>query len=365
MSGPLASPRLRGWTRRGGVALRGVPGFPAPAGMDPFIIMISHNRRRLPRACGDGPAGTRTPYHGTPASPRLRGWTLSVRCADPGWYGFPAPAGMDPHRPPPAPPTPRLPRACGDGPGPRPGRTLPRRASPRLRGWTAGTADNPQKQTGFPAPAGMDRGPRRVPGPQRRLPRACGDGPLISVSSSVRSSASPRLRGWTVAAAGIGRRRKGFPAPAGMDPATTRPSGAAWRLPRACGDGPGRRGSTPGRRPRLPRACGDGPLVEDLRVRLARASPRLRGWTAHRTARHGGRLGFPAPAGMDRLAPPPARTGSRLPRACGDGPRADHQPIQARQASPRLRGWTRAERRPRRRADGFPAPAGMDPIRRM
>ena len=77
------------------------------------------------------------------------------------------------------------------------------------------------------------------------------------------------------------------------------------------------------------------------------ASPRLRGWTLGEDT--GWRLldGFPAPAGMDPAASARARASWRLPRACGDGPEATMTGMNATEASPRLRGWTRG--RPGRR----------------
>ena len=135
-------------------------------------------------------------------------------------------------------------------------------------------------------------------------------------------------------------RISGFPAPAGMDPAAPGPNG---------------------RTSRLPRACGDGPCATSILFTASSASPRLRGWTPPVGRGGGDDRGFPAPAGMDPRPRWSRRARPRLPRACGDGPTATSGRGTPCSASPRLRGWTPVEQRPRRAGEGFPAPAGMDP----
>ena len=71
-------------------------GFPAPAGMDPWLAKQPFNGDRLPRACGDGPQRYPSTPYGWMASPRLRGWTPYRPFVERFSLGFPAPAGMDP-----------------------------------------------------------------------------------------------------------------------------------------------------------------------------------------------------------------------------------------------------------------------------
>ena len=212
-----------------------------------------------------------------------------------------------------------LPRARGDGP---PASEISRsvtRASPRSRGWTWRATHSPQPGCGFPALAGMDPAPGVQGLPRAGLPRARGDGPPNRRSSSEAGAASPRSRGWTRVAARAVPASEGFPALAGMDPASTCGRQTSARLPRARGDGP----------------C---PLTrEDSKMR---ASPRSRGWT-----RAGGEdmtytIGFPALAGMDLDMCETLSFGRRLPRARGDGPSPRAPPPDRRAASPRSRGWT-------------------------
>ena len=311
---------------------------------------------------------------------------------------------MDPRRRRPIRRIPRIPRARGDGPR---ARSAPRIApvdSPRSRGWTRTAARRPPARGGFPALAGMDPGQSRTTESRTRIPRARGDGPLPGRCWGWRSRDSPRSRGWTREKRQRGRRLMGFPALAGMDPATDLRGMVARGIPRARGDGPGQgpgdshvpmdsprsRGWTPimmrdraiangfpalaGMDRRLavhgvvlagiPRARGDGPWSSSLSLSTEVDSPRSRGWTPPGRRDPCARSGFPALAGMD----PPRRSAcastSRIPRARGDGPGLELFSVPVFSDSPRSRGWTR-RRGPRHASPpGFPALAGMDPFRR-
>ena len=209
---------MRGWTQRQPRELAAGDGFPAHAGMDLPVGFLSAGGTGLPRACGDGPTLNTEAVLAMVASPRMRGWTRADECGVGVGPGFPAHAGMDP-------PAFRwwgrsqgLPRACGDGPAcytGSPGRWM---ASPRMRGWT------PEE--------------RGTPPHYSRLPRACGDGPAWKISNAHFKEASPRMRGWTHRAVRLRGGRAGFPAHAGMDPSFRAAPRSPRRLPRACGDGP-------------------------------------------------------------------------------------------------------------------------------
>ena len=186
----------------------------------------------------------------------------------------------------------------------------------------------------------MDPNARRWATSGPRLPRTRGDGPHEEAKRVAVETASPHPRGWTRGRRSDRGRGLGFPAPAGMDPATEQQSRSPAWLPRTRGDGPVRRQ----------------PMIHPLE-----ASPHPRGWTRWRTVERHIWIGFPAPAGMD-----PSRLGGlvptpRLPRTRGDGPDSRHLGQALFEASPHPRGWT-----PRLAACtpspmGFPAPAGMDP----
>ena len=110
------------------------------------------------------------------------------------------------------------------------------------------------------------------------LPRTRGDGPLSHHPYSSGSMASPHTRGWTHTLAAQHRPPRGFPAHAGMDPASPDAPSSSTRLPRTRGDGP------------------DSLCVSPRR---SRASPHTRGWTPGRHRHDTHPVGFPAHAGMD------------------------------------------------------------------
>ena len=218
--------------------------------------------------------------------------------------------------------------------------TFIRVASPRSRGWTHHRVAGRHVAPGFPALAGMDLVTPRAHPDSNRLPRARGDGPAPHAHVTIRSSASPRSRGWTPECAEKGTNTGGFPALAGMDPGLSVDRWPCTGLPRARGDGPGK-----------------GQAVKGATV----ASPRSRGWTRRAGIVDVRDQGFPALAGMDRIRGIGGRGSQWLPRARGDGPTPGGTPYACRTASPRSRGWTGVAAADDVRGDGFPALAGMDP----
>ena len=194
-----------------------------------------------------------------------------------------------------------------------------RSASPHTRGWTRASRPSWRGGPGFPAHAGMDpASPSGMFRPQW-LPRTRGDGPAKTERIAHNRAASPHTRGWTHFEAWDAAMQAGFPAHAGMDPLR-------------------RRGES------------SGPT----------ASPHTRGWTRVCRVPAQARPGFPAHAGMDPLARLPRWSGFRLPRTRGDGPPPDDRGWQCSRASPHTRGWTSGRDAVTRRLPGFPAHAGMD-----
>ena len=312
------------------------PGIPRTRGDGPSAA-ASPCSGRIPRTRGDGPCASSPSRRRPTDSPHPRGWTPASGREPMGALGFPAPAGMDP----PAGALPllrrRIPRTRGDGPASRRARRPFSKDSPHPRGWTPASWQARGGKLGFPAPAGMDRlgSNRRTGG--RRIPRTRGDGPSIDSPRSSPASDSPHPRGWTGGLRHHDRLAGGFPAPAGMDPA----------------GGRGGRG--------IPRTRGDGPSARPPRRRMARDSPHPRGWTLDRQPPQQPRLGFPAPAGMDRRADTRPAPRSRIPRTRGDGPSTSRRTMRCAMDSPHPRGWTLQVPIAVARVRGFPAPAGMDP----
>jgi hypothetical protein len=74
--------------------------------------------------------------------------------------------------------------------------------------------------------------------------------------------------------------------------------------------------------------------------------------------------GFPARAGMDPIKQTSAKAALRLPRPRGDGPVAESPAAAGSKASSPARGWTRGYWQALGCHRGFPARAGMDPMQR-
>ena len=233
-----ASPHTRGWTRPRGVARVRPDGFPAHAGMDPLPAGRALSASGLPRTRGDGPRMTSVRSSPSAASPHTRGWTRPRADGRPASCGFPAHAGMDPAHNTPDAWSPGLPRTRGDGPSVHCLAFARREASPHTRGWTRVVDDVHRGGRGFPAHAGMDLQPRLPRRLHLWLPRTRGDGPHIEMLEAGRQPASPHTRGWTLGGAAAAQEVAGFPAHAGMDPASSTPALLSPRLPRTRGDGP-------------------------------------------------------------------------------------------------------------------------------
>ena len=378
----------------------GAEGFPAHAGMDPSQPGSGSPPCRLPRTRGDGP-GTSPNLQGLlEASPHTRGWTPAARPRPAAGAGFPAHAGMDRNEPGSGSRTGRLPRTRGDGPACGAGPAGATSASPHTRGWTPVRLRGREHRQGFPAHAGMDRLHLADSPPALGLPRTRGDGPQVGTYAQYVPAASPHTRGWTRWWSCRCLSPRGFPAHAGMDPASDPPDRDRRGLPRTRGDGPcsgsapvthpqaspHTRGWTvlgvsidwlaggfpahagmdpePGRRrrgrTRLPRTRGDGPLAGIPADRVLRASPHTRGWTLSRPRRSQPCQGFPAHAGMDPAGRPRGVAAEGLPRTRGDGPWRRRSTPRSSAASPHTRGWTVLDAARLPVQLGFPAHAGMD-----
>ena len=312
--------------------------------MDPCAPSPAPGAQRLPRTRGDGPDSASPSHALIRASPHTRGWTRRRLYRRRPRWGFPAHAGMDPSESAAGGGSRRLPRTRGDGPRPRGQKPKPSPASPHTRGWTRVAAAEPAGRLGFPAHAGMDPSLRRPMCAETGLPRTRGDGPPGEDYYLDLIPASPHTRGWTRIVSPEPDHQTGFPAHAGMDPTSSSRATAGSRLPRTRGDGPRT-------------AAGVSSSIG--------ASPHTRGWTL--TDEQGITItaGFPAHAGMD---PPPidgAKPRERLPRTRGDGPRRRWSSVQSTPASPHTRGWPLSASVWPSIEPGFPAHAGMDPVRRV
>ena len=221
----VASPHTRGWTPLRTSGIMSGSGFPAHAGMDPRADRPAGALHGLPRTRGDGPQIGLFDSRVGMASPHTRGWTRLLRQRGAGTGGFPAHAGMDPRRLYPSTRSPGLPRTRGDGPVILWMTVTPEQASPHTRGWTRLSGEQGAEAGGFPAHAGMDPHRVRYSVAAMRLPRTRGDGPALRRTSADTSTASPHTRGWTRLDPRPHVVENGFPAHAGMDPRPRRRPG--------------------------------------------------------------------------------------------------------------------------------------------
>ena len=247
---------------------------------------------------------------------------------------------MDPSAGSPRSGTSRFPRPRGDGPAHELCLSHPEGVSPPTRGWTLERGGGYLRGAGFPAHAGMDPKSTVRSTPISWFPRPRGDGPCGTRRPKLKARVSPPTRGWTrseVVAIGA---PAGFPAHAGMDPCP--PFGG--RILK-----------------RFPRPRGDGPFLTDRFSDTAEVSPPTRGWTPRQIAAAGGRLGFPAHAGMDLTQQQMVSLVVGFPRPRGDGPARGSREVDQVPVSPPTRGWTlNMAYVVRLCTNGFPAHAGMD-----
>ena len=238
------APRERGWAPTARGFPPPWAGCPARAGMGPADSNQSMEPGRLPRASGDGPTTASFAAVVIEVAPRERGWAQSRRLSRAASRGCPARAGMGLPLPSFFSSPRGLPRASGDGPITLGRPTLLFVVAPRERGWALRSHSRKPLSRGCPARAGM--GPCKTcrPAPTPRLPRASGDGPEDYLEYDVELPVAPRERGWALVSYCDEFLPRGCPARAGMGPGASTRSMSDRRLPRASGDGPAQHART-------------------------------------------------------------------------------------------------------------------------
>ena len=273
--------------------------------------------------------------------PRTRGWTLRARLAQYSLGVSPAHAGMDPGIWVKERYVDGFPRARGDGPHPHEYFRFAPAFPPRTRGWTPRLPMPSVSKDVSPAHAGMDPHSFYVLPFVCGFPRARGDGPMIYPVVASRMRFPPRTRGWTHGILAMNRTYTVSPAHAGMDP-----NGGVRTVIRDC----------------FPRARGDGPRRRCEIEAITEFPPRTRGWTPHKANQDPDWTVSPAHAGMDPSSVPGSYSGSRFPRARGDGPDSHLRDTGGVKFPPRTRGWTRIGYVEYAITTVSPAHAGMDPL---
>ena len=194
----LFPPHTRGWTFQAIIDHPHDSVSPAHAGMDPVERSDTGTRARFPRTRGDGPVGTLLPGRTAMFPPHTRGWTASGDRTVRRRSVSPAHAGMDLGHGQPMPPPTSFPRTRGDGPAPRSECSTGTSFPPHTRGWTVDHIDGDPRNRVSPAHAGMDPGRPSGVRVEPCFPRTRGDGPVVSIPSTVSSTFPPHTRGWTV-----------------------------------------------------------------------------------------------------------------------------------------------------------------------
>ena len=269
---------MRGSTHRLRTVHRRGRVSPAHAGIDLADVSTRIVNCSLPRACGDRPAQQHPCLDVGRSPPRMRGSTRVERRAGCHRHVSPAHAGIDP--------SPsvwrrrcaRLPRACGDRPVVTAITWYALKSPPRMRGSTRSGSGRRIDARVSPAHAGIDLLLGHVPDLLHGLPRACGDRPRAAPGTRPGRSSPPRMRGSTFDTAIFLDEGDVSPAHAGIDPCSAR-----WKT------------SLSG----LPRACGDRPDVESASTLAIRSPPRMRGSTPCEASQLLGECVSPAHAGID------------------------------------------------------------------
>ena len=323
------SPRLRGWSLLGLLALIEVELLPAPARMVP------------------APRNTRT--RGKPCSPRPRGWSRPDTDRARGQSLLPALAGMVLTSSGRRWAARSAPRARGDGPEAWFQDRARRDCSPRPQGWSrcAGLAGGVAVL--LPAPVGMVPGRPTARPRWRSAPRARGDGPVTGAGYSGQANCSPaggrhfgcspRPRDGSHRGERLEDDADCSPRPRGWSRLQLQQHGPSDLLPAHAGMVPRFR-SRRWSRCSAPRARGDStqrPALLDGRVLC---SPRPWGWSLAKRREDGRVRLLPAPAGMVPNSSTDVAPRTPAPCARGDGPERDTIPLARLRCSPRPQGWS-------------------------
>ncbi len=178
----------------------------------------------------------------------------------------------------------------------------PRRLSwftPHARGSTSRRLGKNYKKLVYPACAGIDRRGRTSFSISTRLPRMRGDRPYLCQVSEWRQQFTPHARGSTWIEEECGKKRKVYPACAGIDLERAKKLGADLGLPRM---------------------RGDRPWLLASRWAVNRFTPHARGSTITSPLVMSRKSVYPACAGIDLDRLVSAVTSAGLPRMRGDRP---------------------------------------------
>ena len=231
-------PHPRGSTPLAPTGKRGVPVSPAPAGINPTKMRCPSGAPRLPRTRGDQPQHQVGAVIVDGSPPHPRGSTLTTAFTDRYGVVSPAPAGINPTTAVVRRSARSLPRTRGDQPNPRIIATIAASSPPHPRGSTPVDELTARLECVSPAPAGINPKRARHPGRDRRLPRTRGDQPWSRASCRAPRKSPPHPRGSTHLPRRDDHLPRVSPAPAGINPRRRARGVRRNCLPRTRGDQP-------------------------------------------------------------------------------------------------------------------------------
>ena len=194
---PSFSPRVWGWSGRGGDNRAPPRVLPTRVGMVRCCDGCASTIVRSPHACGDGPRARGVAPDGHGFSPRVWGWSDRLGIAEPRGRVLPTRVGMVRRRMACTPGGPRSPHACGDGPLCLAAPDAIIMFSPRVWGWSENAYAVLCVQPVLPTRVGMVRRMSRSSRESSGSPHACGDGPRYPYVLEPPNVFSPRVWGWS------------------------------------------------------------------------------------------------------------------------------------------------------------------------
>ena len=237
-SARLSPPHPRGSTHTAQPIFSEKRVSPAPAGIDPTLLIAATLTIRLPRTRGDRPWGCLIQKLKKASPPHPRGSTRTFDIVHVKGIVSPAPAGIDLDIERIVIPAECLPRTRGDRPAAEWTQKRRQRSPPHPRGSTLYQQRVMMTQQVSPAPAGIDLDCITIAHTERGLPRTRGDRPAIETVEGEITPSPPHPRGSTRRALPPQAHQHVSPAPAGIDPLASFLLFSTRSLPRTRGDRP-------------------------------------------------------------------------------------------------------------------------------
>ena len=193
------SPRMWGWTGNGNLLMRIVIVVPTYVGVDRSAIARGRTAFGCPHVCGGGPFKAPASMPELWLSPRMWGWTGDYIMLYSSNDVVPTYVGVDRWCALRSSSSSCCPHVCGGGPATCRAKLVLPMLSPRMWGWTVTVRYSRTVQVVVPTYVGVDRVDPISGFGSASCPHVCGGGPTCSSGSATPPSLSPRMWGWTAA----------------------------------------------------------------------------------------------------------------------------------------------------------------------